>query len=84
MPLRDLTGQRFGRLTVIERAGSYKAPNGNTEPIWRCKCDCGEVVDILKGNLLRGHTRSCGCLRIEIVKQNNKKRRARNGKDDIY
>ena len=55
---RDLTGQRFGRLTAqyyVSRAdrarGSY----------WHCRCDCGREVDVATGSLLRGLTKSCGC-----------------------
>lgn len=53
----DLTGQKFGRLTVIKRAeniGRYSA--------WLCKCDCGKEK-IINGNSLKsGLTRSCGCI----------------------
>lgn len=55
--LIDLTGQRFGKLTVIERAGTK-----NKHVTWRCICDCGKET-IVKGNsLTSGLTRSCGCL----------------------
>lgn len=50
--LRDLTGQRFGRLTVISYSGGSK---------WRCRCDCGSETTVLSGNLTSGHTTSCGC-----------------------
>ena len=57
----DLTGMKFGRLTVIRRSG---AKNGHVA--WLCKCDCGrEIVTI--GNLLKsGKTKSCGCRKIEV------------------
>lgn len=57
---RDLTGQRFGRLVVIEHAGRKR-----TENVWRCKCDCGRETDVLTGLLVHGKTRSCGCLQDE-------------------
>jgi len=58
--LIDLTGQKFGRLTVIER--SY--PNAkNRSTRWLCKCDCGTEKIILRDSLKSGKTRSCGCLR---------------------
>lgn len=58
--LIDLTGQRFGRLVVIERAGSKR---GNAA--WLCQCDCGKQV-IIGGDKLRyGDTHSCGCVRNE-------------------
>jgi len=62
----DLTGQKFSRLTVLERAGSYQAPNGNTTAQWLCKCDCGETKVIITGHLRSGSSKSCGCLRTEI------------------
>lgn len=58
--LIDLTGQRFGRLTVIERAGTK---NGHVA--WRCKCCCGNTTIVKSDKLLRGETQSCGCLREE-------------------
>lgn len=56
----DLTGRRFGRLTVIERDTSRKG-----RAHWFCKCDCGNVVSVYSFNLRNGTTKSCGCLRIE-------------------
>jgi hypothetical protein len=54
--LIDLTGQRFGRLTVAEIA--------RRNPVhWRCRCDCGNETVVSAGELRSGGTRSCGCLR---------------------
>lgn len=61
--LIDLTGQRFGRLTVIERAG--KTPQGRAK--WKCKCDCGKVVNVTGTNLRTGETTSCGCFGVECA-----------------
>ena len=55
--LIDITGQRFGRLTVIAHAGSDK----HKQSLWLCQCDCGNVVTLPKTNLRNG-TKSCGCL----------------------
>lgn len=53
----DLTGQRFGRLVVIEYSHV-----SNRNKYWKCQCDCGNT-SIVSGALLRnGHTKSCGCL----------------------
>ena len=58
--LIDLSGQRFGRLTVLNRA-----PNHGKVVMWHCKCDCGVEKDV-RGNLLRsGKTQSCGCFHKE-------------------
>ena len=63
--LIDLTDQKFGRLTVIKR--SY--PNGNGgEPRWLCKCECGKKTVVRGACLRKGEIQSCGCLRIEKLK----------------
>ncbi len=54
----DLTGQRFGRLTVLEQAENV---NGRTA--WRCRCDCGRGTIAKSCHLRNGHVRSCGCAR---------------------
>jgi hypothetical protein len=55
----DLTGKRFGRLTVLERCQGQK-------PIrWICRCDCGKIVEKPSANLQKGKTKSCGCIRID-------------------
>lgn len=64
--LIDLTGQRFGRLTVIERAHDYVYPNGKTRVQWLCKCDCGNYCVVLGTNLKKGTSKSCGCLHAEL------------------
>lgn len=57
----DIVGKRFGRLTVIGYAGHDKDGKGNP-PIYRCKCDCGNVIVVRRWCLTSGHTKSCGCL----------------------
>lgn len=54
----DLTGKRFGRLTVIEKnhVGSHRTI------FWKCKCDCGEFAIVRGKSLKSGNTKSCGCL----------------------
>lgn len=68
----DLTGKRFGRLTVIERAEDYIQQNGRHRIMWLCKCDCGNYVKVMKNNLY-GHTRSCGCLAKETASKVSRK-----------
>lgn len=60
---KDLTGQRFGRLTVLNR--TTNGPNG--APRWRCICDCGNVVDV-RADALKRPNASCGCVSNEIRK----------------
>lgn len=57
----DLTGQLFGRLTVINYAG-----RDGRRHYWRCECICGGFVEVLRSNLSQGITKSCGCLHSEI------------------
>lgn len=57
---QDLTGQKFGRLTVIKRV-----ENKNKQTYWLCRCECGNEKDVNAGNLKSGNVRSCGCLRHE-------------------
>lgn len=57
----DLMDERFDRLVVISREPNNK----HKQAMWKCKCDCGNVV-IVQSNMLRsGHTKSCGCLQRE-------------------
>lgn len=59
MAVKDLIGQRFGKLVVIERAENTKECRAQ----WLCKCDCGKTK-IIKGKyLLNGDTKSCGCIK---------------------
>ena len=67
MKLIDLTGQRFGRLTVVQRDGFGNA----WQTMWLCRCDCGKVVRVERGNLVRGRTRSCGCLKHDYQNWNH-------------
>lgn len=62
MKPHNLVGQRFGRLTVIER---YPVPNIST---WTCQCDCGNITHPRARSLINGITQSCGCLRTERIK----------------
>ena len=57
--LKDLTGKRFGSLTVRARAGS----NNHKKAMWLCDCDCGNKVVIVGSSLTSGNTTSCGCSR---------------------
>ncbi len=54
----NLTGQRFGKLTVTRDSGRRKS----RRPIWECNCECGNKVEVLGKYLKCGDTKSCGCL----------------------
>lgn len=65
--LIDLTGQRFGRLIVLQRAEDRVKPSGHKIARWKCLCDCGNQVIVLGQSLRSGITGSCGCFRNEVV-----------------
>lgn len=60
----DLTGQRFGRLTVIRRLRPDEVETRQYN--WLCRCDCGKEVKASANKLKIGHTKSCGCLKREF------------------
>lgn len=62
----DLTNQKFGKLTCIER--SHKVGKHFT---WKCECECGNICYPYQTHILRGNTKSCGCLQ-KISGKNNK------------
>lgn len=63
----DLTGRRFGRLTVIKKGTPSKSPKGTVYSRWLCQCDCGKHTTVLYSNLQTGTSKSCGCLRKDIM-----------------
>lgn len=64
-PLKDLTGMRFERWTVICRANDYVSPKGAKKVRYHCRCDCGNEADVQSNALLEGKSKSCGCLQLE-------------------
>ena len=65
---KDLTGHRFGRLTVLglaEDMGDYN------KRYWRCKCECGNYSKVKTENLMSGNSNSCGCVRLEYLGKNH-------------
>ena len=64
----DLTGKRFGRLTVLFKAGQHYSG----AYLWRCRCDCGNETTVYAHFLKSGHTQSCGCLAREESSARNR------------
>lgn len=62
---KDLIGKKFGRLTVTEYAGKRAGMHR-----WKCLCECGRETVVGQTLLLSGKTKSCGCLRAEVYKDN--------------
>lgn len=62
---KDITGNRYGKLTAVEQMHMSK----NSGYVWRCVCDCGNESLVTIGSLNSGHTQSCGCLVVEGCKK---------------
>ena len=60
---QDLTGQKFGRLSVVADTGKRR----HSYVVWLCRCDCGNVTEVISDSLKRGNTKSCGCLHDELA-----------------
>lgn len=61
----DLTGHKYGRLSVIEQAETHVTPGCRNVYMWRCVCDCGKESIVSNSALRSGDTKSCGCLQRE-------------------
>lgn len=67
--LIDLTGKKFGKLTVTKRAD-----NIDGTPAWYCDCDCGTKDFIVRGTNLRGNrTKTCGCERLQMISKRTRR-----------
>lgn len=69
--MNDLTGCRFGRLTVISKADDRITKNGNNHKCWKCLCDCGNICIKTHRALTIDHTQSCGCYFKERIYESN-------------
>lgn len=63
----DMTGERYGRLVCLIPLGVNAS---GSSMVWSCICDCGNTTQVLRGNLIKGHVKSCGCLWNETRRQN--------------
>ena len=50
---KNIVGQKFGMLTVLEELPGYKV---------LCLCDCGDIIEVRRNELVTGNTKSCGCI----------------------
>ena len=62
--IKDISGAVFGRLTAIKPTGEIR----DESAVWECKCLCGEEVFVRSTSLVRGDTKSCGCIRKDLLK----------------
>lgn len=75
--MKTLIGEKFGRLTVEEKAERPKHIKSK-RAYWKCKCDCGNEIIATTTDLKTGHTKSCGCLRAEKISKMSRKHGKRN------
>ena len=68
MSKKNITGERFNRLTAVK----YVGVNKHKHSVWECRCDCGKTVNIPIGALRTGNTKSCGCLNLELISSMNR------------
>jgi hypothetical protein len=64
---KEMIGKKFGRLTVIGEAPFHFTCKGAPYQQWHCRCECGKELDVLVYALLRGNTKSCGCLHKDVL-----------------
>lgn len=70
MKRMDLTGKKYGRLTVLREAESRTRKDGKgTLRYWVCKCTCGNITEVRQEQLIKGKSKSCGCYRRECAKK---------------
>lgn len=74
MRAKDLTGQKFGKLTVIK-----EIENRGKHRLWLCRCECGNEKIIYQTHITTGKTKSCGCLHSEIASEIAKTRQTKHG-----
>lgn len=67
--VNDLTGMKFNKLTVIERAENNKYNRAQ----WLCRCDCGNIIVVSGNAILESNTKSCGCLKGETDRKSKNK-----------
>lgn len=63
---KDLSGNKYGRLSVLQRATPHISETGQKYSRWECVCECGIVLTVLHSSLVSGNTKSCGCYRREL------------------
>lgn len=61
--MKDLTGQKFGRLTALYATDQR---DGKGSVYWHCRCDCGNMLNVTESSLIYGNYQSCGCRKREV------------------
>lgn len=68
MNFKDRTGERCGRLTVLERADDFVCSSGRKLVMWKCICDCGNYCTVAASSIQSKLTKSCGCYNSEVAR----------------
>lgn len=80
MPISyELTGKKFGRYTVLGFARRH-----NTRRYWACKCDCGNEREVSTAGLCTGVQKSCGCLKLDMLRSSKSIEHGLAAKRDVY
>lgn len=64
-------GNKYGKLTVLSKSNNYyiEPLTGKRNLIWVCQCECGNIIEVVGKYLTSGNTKSCGCLKIDLLKK---------------
>lgn len=62
MPVHDLTGKKYNKLTVLKRGNDRISESGRKFITWECICECGNIITVDANNLRNNNTKSCGCI----------------------
>jgi len=69
------TGTKFHKLTILSLEGFYKKSEVMFEPVYKCQCDCGKIINLERIRFKYGNTKSCGCIQQEVVYDRFRKKR---------
>lgn len=83
-PFHNLSGERYGRLTVLYMEDDYIAKSGRKYVKYRCRCDCGNEISCYRSNLLNGTSNSCGCLQKELLVARSEKHGGWTNREKLY
>lgn len=64
--LKDLSGKHFGKLLVLGRDNDIYSASGHPRTVWKCLCECGNIISVAGAELRKGDTKSCGCLKSNL------------------
>lgn len=67
--MKDLTGQKWNRLTALTFVRRHVRPSGQYRDVWLFRCDCGKQVEVFGYSVTSGRTKSCGCYRSEKTRE---------------